>query len=165
MFVSKDQIYYFAECLFIGVVSGLACEIFTFVTAAVKAAVVRHITDFLSFAVVAAAYFYASVYFRFPSVRAYMPLGAAAGFLLERVSAHKILAKYTEICYNAIVKRLRRAIYDRKKNAKTRIVGNGGRGDNAVYSSRRADISISGVKFKKTRNSKTSAGIRATRKG
>lgn len=160
MFVSKWQVYYFAECLFIGVVSALASETLTVFLIAFKNKIFRHAAEFASFVVVAVVYFYASLYFKFPSVRAYMIVGVLLGFRLERATVGKTLAKYLETCYNKAVKSLRRKAYDRKKNAKTRFVRHGGGGSDVVRSSRRARLSTRGVKFTEKGNGKVAKRIR-----
>ena len=87
MFVSAGQFYYFAECLFIGALSGLISEILLVsVPLSSKFAAVGKITDFLRFVVAGAVYFRLSLYFRFPGVRLYMPLGVIAGNALEYVT-------------------------------------------------------------------------------
>ena len=56
MFVSAGQFYYFAECLFIGALSGLISEILLIsVPLSSKFAAVGKITDFLRFVVAGAA--------------------------------------------------------------------------------------------------------------
>ena len=75
MFVSSGQFWYFCECLFTGAAVALVLEVLTPVSVAVKNSAAGHILNFLQFCFVAVAYFFCSTYFKFPSVRAYMPIG------------------------------------------------------------------------------------------
>lgn len=156
MFVSAGQFYYFAECLFIGALSGLISEILLVsVPLSSKFAAVGKITDFLRFVVAGAVYFRLSLYFRFPDVRLYMPLGVIVGNALEYVTVHKLLAKYLKTWYNKFENYLRSKINDRKKNAKARYGRHGSRRRRAVSDDSGLDCSnVCVIRKKATDNRK-----------
>ena len=156
MFVSAGQFYYFAECLFIGALSGLISEILLVsVPLSSKFAAVGKITDFLRFVVAGAVYFRLSLYFRFPDVRLYMPLGVIAGNALEYVTVHKLLAKRLKTWYNRFENYLRSKINDRKKNAKARYGRHGSRRRRAVSDDSGLDCSdVCVIRKKATDNRK-----------
>ena len=142
MFVSAGQFYYFAECLFIGALSGLISEILLVsVPLSSKFGAVEKITDFLRFAVACVVYFRLSLYFRFPDVRLYMPFGVIVGNALEYVTVHKLLAKHLKTWYNKFENYLRSKINDRKKNAKARYGRHGSRRRRAVSDDSGSDCS------------------------
>lgn len=156
MFVSAGQFYYFAECLFIGALSGLISEILLVsVPLSSKFAAVEKITDFLRFAVAGAVYFRLSLYFRFPDVRLYMPLGVIVGNALEYVTVHKLLAKYLKTWYNKFENYLRSKINDRKKNAKARYGRHGSRRRRAVSDDSGSDCSDVRIICKKAKIAKS----------
>lgn len=156
MFVSAGQFYYFAECLFIGALSGLISEILLVsIPLSSKFGAVEKITDFLRFAVACVVYFRLSLYFRFPDVRLYMPFGVIVGNALEYVTVHKLLAKYLKTWYNRFENYLRSKINDRKKNAKARYGRHGSRRRRAVSDDSGSDCSDVRIICKKAKIAKS----------
>lgn len=151
MFVSLNQFWYFSESLFIGVAVGLALEFFYLATLPLSYTFLRHIIAFFEFMALGAAYYFASTYFRFPSFRAYMAVGVLLGFVLEKTTVRKTVAKFCGKWYNAFVKFLRRKVNDRRKNAKTRRGRYGSGNRPLVRTANGARVSTVRIKRKKQR--------------
>ncbi|MBQ8726598.1 MAG: spore cortex biosynthesis protein YabQ [Clostridia bacterium] len=141
MFVSQNQIYYFAECLFIGVISGFIYEIYYFIKLFFKRDFIKQAIDFCFFIVPTALYFKLSEIFLFPDFRAYMFLGVFLGFLLYCISFHKLLAKFSQTVYNKTISFIRRKRRDRKQKEKLNDRGYGNSGNNSFRASRNTRVS------------------------
>ncbi|MBO4323421.1 MAG: spore cortex biosynthesis protein YabQ [Clostridia bacterium] len=163
MFESQNQIYYFAECVFIGVICGFLYELFRAAEIISGKKSLAVAGDIFFCAAAFLIYFVSSAFFAFPFFRAYMPIGAISGFLLCRITWLKTLAKFTDNWYNKIRFYVRRKIYDRIKNAPRRFsrFGNGG------YSVRNFGSSVSvatrGPRRKKVSSGKVEGGNRYAR--
>ncbi|MBQ7374199.1 MAG: spore cortex biosynthesis protein YabQ [Clostridia bacterium] len=133
MFVSHNQIYYFSECLFIGVLLGVFYEFFYFFKSFFKGKILKQIIDFLFFLVAFSVCFKSSEIFCFPNFRAYLFCGILIGFSIYALSFHKTLAKVFELLYNKTVSFIRRKNHDRKQKAKAGIRGDGNVGNNSIF--------------------------------
>ncbi len=168
MFVTEGQLYYFIECVFIGVLCGAAYfplaavgEILSAKRFKAKRAV-GLIADALFAVPCCVIYGRMSLFFGFPDFRAYMPLGVALGFVAENASFNKTLAILTEKAYNKIAKSialmLRRKHSDRKKVKTPRVRGDGYSGSVLIRSHNGSDLSTRGDGNEKKRSGTPSAG-------
>ena len=161
MFESANQIYYLAESLFIGGICGLIYEIFRFFGLFIAKKPIIIISDFAFCTVSLFIYYEATAYFAFPSIRAYMPLGAIVGFLFCRKVCGETVFGFTE--KSAVL--LRRKINGRIKKTAAVIRGNGN-GGGAFH--RVVDIfnlASRGARRKARKSGKITAGNRITRSG
>lgn len=164
MFVTDNQIFYFCESLFIGIICGIIYEPFGFFSGITGKRAVEIATDIIFFIFVFFAYFFLSVFFSFPKFRFYLYAGTIIGFMLWQLSAHKILAKCYKPVYNRIYL-LRRKINDGIKNAAARI-GRNGNGGNTVRSSHSVfGVPVSGNGRKKVKNRKIANGNHRVTRG
>lgn len=130
----KNQFLVFCVCVAVGFVGGLPYELVAIVRLLFACeknknkplGIMLDILFFISFAAtcVAAAYF-----FKFPPFRAYMWLGYACGGIIYSKILRRIVAIPEKICYNAIIKAVKRfkgkkkpskkgrKIYDTRQNA------------------------------------------------
>ena len=118
MFVSQNQFFYFIQSAFIGVFSAFFYEVVCFFSCFNKSRILRGVTDVVFFVVPFYFYMVFSVFFCFPDFRFYMFCGVVIGFLLERISFHKSLAKVFKLVYNKTISFIRRKNRDGRKETK-----------------------------------------------
>ena len=133
MFVSANQICFFIESLFIGVVLGSSYELFFIVKSIFKQVVIRQIIDFLFCIVAIVLYFCFSEIFCFPNFRLYLFCGVLIGFLIYLLSFHKTLAKVIKLVYNKTISFIRRKTRERKQKAKARFSSDGNVDNNSLF--------------------------------
>ena len=142
MFASANQLFYFLESAFIGVVIGLIFEVVNLLQTPIKSVVFRHIADFMLLPIICVLFFWGGEIFRFPDFRLYLFIGVAVGFLLERISFHKSLAKFYQIVYNKTISFIRRIIRDGRKKTKACRSRNGGGNSCTVRPCRRVGLAV-----------------------
>lgn len=171
MFVSERQIYYFSECVFVGIICGLIYLPFFVVRSMSRKRAVGIITDVLFAAPCCFVYSKAVLFFDFPNFRLYMIAGVILGFLLENSSFNKTLAFLAERVYNKIGgkvylklrnSKLRRKHGVRKQVKKTRRRGNGYGGYSFVRADSGYGVSTYLYGDEKERSGKTSIGDNGT---
>ena len=92
MFVSDGQIYYFFECVLIGVVCGVFYIPFYASKRLIRNKFAGVFSDMIFAAPCCFIYVYFSLRFDFPDFRIYMIFGVICGFLLENESFNNTLA-------------------------------------------------------------------------
>ncbi len=100
MFVTSGQLYVFLGSIAFGSASGLFYSVFSLVKFLFKNKIVDIILDVLFFVLFSVGYVCFSVYYGFPSLRLYMPIGALTGLLLYMKSFGIILANTAKKLYN-----------------------------------------------------------------
>ena len=118
MFVTQNQIYFFIESLFIGVISGVGFEVIFAVKQVVSNEKIKNLTDCLFAFILFPTYFIFSQIFAFPNFRFYMLVGVILGFVIYCINFHKTVAKLVEKVYNKTISFMRSKKRDRRKENK-----------------------------------------------
>lgn len=111
---TKGQFSVFCICIAVGFVGGLLYEAFGVIRWIFGCSrgknktlcIALDILFFLSFAILSV---FAAYNFRFPAFRVYMWLGNAVGFLLYLKILHRIVAFFENMCYNKVIKLIKKA--------------------------------------------------------
>ena len=142
MFVTSNQIFYFIESAFVGVLLGVFYEFFYFLKRFFKGEIIRQIIDFCFLPTVVVFYFKASEIFAFPNFRTYLFIGVLLGFSFYLASFHKSLAKVFGLVYNKTISFIRRKSRDRKQKAKTRSSRDRNGGSRVLFSNNNFGLSV-----------------------
>ncbi|MBQ9480991.1 MAG: spore cortex biosynthesis protein YabQ [Clostridia bacterium] len=134
IFPSENQIFYFWACFFAGVFSSAFYALFSVPRYIFKNKIAAFLCDIGYFFCFTGVYVYASVRWKLPNIRPYMPLSAIIGAAVSIIILRNTLAKPAVMLYNLLVNRLRtftEKINDRKKSEKVGVRGRSGGGDAA----------------------------------
>lgn len=118
------QIWEVFSCLLAGILSGIVCEPFFAVNYCMNRKIIHIIADILCAIVSAATFILICICFRISDFRIYMALSMIVGFLLYKISIHRILAFFGKRLYNKIRSSCKRILSRlsvlpcRKKNSK-----------------------------------------------
>ena len=115
-----QQLSFFCLSVFIGFISGLPYDVFSFFRwfCKGKKRVNKIITvslDLLFFCLFSVLCLYMAYRMHFPGVRGYILAGFLLGFIIYLNFLHRMLAFFRKVCYNILVKLIKR----RKKQEKT----------------------------------------------
>ena len=121
---AENQLYYFALCLIIGFSGGILYEPFSLIRLLLggnkpKYKWLAALPDILFFACFWALTTACAYLFHFPDFRVYMWIGYAVGLGLYLKTLRRILAFCEKVCYNKLVKVLKKA--KSKKNTHTEV--------------------------------------------
>ncbi|MBP5308764.1 MAG: hypothetical protein J6Z34_06485 [Clostridia bacterium] len=167
---SDNQLYYFWACFLTGVFSSAFYAVLSVPRYFSKNKIIVFLCDISYFLCFIAIYVYASVRWKFPDFRPYMPFAAFSGAAVSVIILRNTLAKPTVMLYNLLVNKIRsltERINDRKKSEKVGVRGCGGGGGAARVSARGYSVpdglSVTGEKgtFRPAKNGKR---IRKTHK-
>ncbi len=106
MYVSSNQFYVFLACISFGAVWGVVFSIESLLKRKIKIMYFRVLLDLIFFILLSGTYGIYSHWARFPSIRAYMPIGVIVGIYLYMKTFHIILAKAVKMAYNKYVRKL-----------------------------------------------------------
>ena len=141
MFATANQLYFFIESVFMGVITAFLYEPIRLVKSLIKTKFIGQIIDVLYAIIPLLIYLNLSLKFCFPDVRAYMLLGVLLGFIIENKSFHKTLAKVYSLVYNKTVSFIRRKSRDGRKKTKVNICRYGNVGSSAIHGNRNSCVS------------------------
>ena len=125
MFVASNQIFYFVQSCFVGVISALLYEVIRCFKVVFKSKIFGNVIDVVFAFILFIIYLDFSLWFCFPDFRFYMFFGVILGFYLENKSFHKTLAKVGFVVYNKTISFIRRKNRDGRKETKVNIGRNG----------------------------------------
>jgi len=184
MFVTVNQLLYFTESFFVGVLAGVVYSVLYFFKRMINNKIYSFVSDTVFFVFSAFLYIFVSYNLKFASLRAYMIFGFFCGYFSEIKSFHIFVAKITEKVYNRYTEFIKRKFkpfilsvkekifgrkrYDGSKKEKSAVGGYGYSGTVVVYTGNHNGLSARRNVRKEKRNSKTqrrnAAAGRAERK-
>ena len=113
------QLYVFIACVGFGGVSGILFSVSRLIYSATGNRIVKAITDIAVCIICTAAYLLYSYALKFPSFRAYMPVGVFTGIAAYMKSFHITVANLLQMTYNKIKAKIKQ-----RKKEKTGKTGN-----------------------------------------
>lgn len=96
------QIWEVFACVLAGILSGIACEPFFAINYCANSKIVRIITDVLCAILFGAIFLLICICFHLSDFRIYMAMSIVVGFMLYKISIHRILAFFAKRLYNKI---------------------------------------------------------------
>lgn len=121
---SANQFYYFSLCVCVGFCAGILYELFALIRLLFgcdrgRYKILNIVLDVAFFIGLSVGSIYLSFVWNFPDIRVYMWMGYALGLGLYLKTLRRILAICKKVCYNKLVKVLKKA--KGKKNTHTEV--------------------------------------------
>lgn len=110
----EKQFGYFLVCLVLGLLFGIVYVPFYKLKKLIPNKYVAIFADVIYFILLSLSYLFASYLFRFPALRAYMPLGVFLGQIIFMLLFRFFVAKIQKKMYNSCADK-RRIAYDKRK--------------------------------------------------